>query len=297
MAQNLEYQIKCCIMGSFREHMDKHADKAAGETFGKIYSYTSRNATLDVSHDFCSYIKSHDPEVRRPDQITPDIVRSYLEDKVRSGCTQKTIDSYRDRLAKIGECVSARKGIDLDLKVDKVLSSRVSAADRGAEAVMSRTDFDKLLDYAASNPSASGFVLLLQNELGCRVEDICSGLKVSGSDFEIKCKGGKLLTRPITDRAAVLISKPEYAALRNGDRFKLPKSGSVNKYLSRVEKALGLERHSFHDTRRLLAQEKYDELRHAGLTRSEALSKVSVWLNHGEKRSSMILKSYISNAW
>ena len=40
-----------------------------------------------------------------------------------------------------------------------------------------------------------------------------------------------------------------------------------------------------------------DELRNSGLSRTETLSKVSIWLNHGPNREKMLLKSYIANAW
>ena len=80
-------------------------------------------------------------------------------------------------------------------------------------------------------------------------------------------------------------------------RVHAPKDDSLNKYLRRTEDRLGLERHSFHDLRRYVAQEKYDEYRHKGADRTQALNKVGEWLNHGDNRAVMVLESYIRNAW
>lgn len=40
-----------------------------------------------------------------------------------------------------------------------------------------------------------------------------------------------------------------------------------------------------------------DRKRESVGSRSEALSQVSIWLNHGPNREKMVLQSYISNAW
>lgn len=56
---------------------------------------------------------------------------------------------------------------------------------------------------------------------------------------------------------------------------------------------MGLERHSNHDIRQLIAQEKYNSFREKGMSIKEAANQISKWLSHGDDRTSMLEKSYI----
>lgn len=95
-----------------------------------------------------------------------------------------------------------------------------------------------------------------------------------------------------------LINSPEISkCLQKDGRLILPKDDSINKFLSRTEDKLGIERHSFHDLRRYRAQEMYDQYRKGGMTREQALSSVGMWLNHGPHREKLVLESYLNNAW
>ena len=69
-----------------------------------------------------------------------------------------------------------------------------------------------------------------------------------------------------------------------GGKLRAPKDNSLNKWLRRTEDKLGLDHHSWHSVRRRIAQDKYDAYRGSGMTRMDALSKVSLWLNHGPNR-------------
>jgi hypothetical protein len=298
MSESLQHALKGIVYGSFSPGMDKHADKADGDTFGKIYSYSSRNAMLDVVKTFTAYLKEAGVSIRQPAQLTGDMVSSFLESK-RGSCTQKTLDSYRSQLAKLGDCIAARKGLrDFDLHVGRVDAARHKAADRGAGAAISREDYDKILTYCKDHPCGSSYALLLENHLGARVTDVCKRMTVEDDRMRLVCKGGKVMYRPITPGLRDLLSDRRFDGQRSPEGgFNLPASGSVNKYLQRTEAKLGLERHSFHDIRRLLAQEHYDDLRHSGVSRSDALKDVGVWLNHGSDRETLVLTSYIANAW
>lgn len=68
---------------------------------------------------------------------------------------------------------------------------------------------------------------------------------------------------------------------------------SINRYLNRVEDKLNIARHSNHDIRRLIAQEKYDSYRSQGMSIKKADSETSKWLNHNYDRTSLLEKSYI----
>lgn len=123
------------------------------------------------------------------------------------------------------------------------------------------------------------------------------GIHLTPSELRIRAKNGKWMNRPITPEIRRIIDSETFKARLVGDKWYGPKDASVNKYLRRLQEKLGLEYHSFHDIRRRIAQDKYDELRNSGLSRTETLSKVSLWLNHGPNREKMLLKSYIANAW
>lgn len=298
MARNLRHQLRECVMASFEVGADKHSAKAAGAMEGKIFSYSSRGTTLDLVENFSKFMKENYPDCNRSWKLTPDHAKAFLEKKAAEGCTQKTLDDYRDRLGKVAECVRCRQGIEVDLRCDRVTASKAKAADRGAAAAMSRADYDKLLEYAEHRPSGSAYAILLEDRIGGRVTDICERMTVQGDRLRLVCKGGKVMYRDIDGRLGALLRDDRFAKFRTDKGgFIFPKSDSVNKYLQRTEKKLKLENHSFHDIRRLLAQEHYDGLRRSGVSRSEALSQVGVWLNHGDRRERLVLDSYVANAW
>ncbi len=60
-----------------------------------------------------------------------------------------------------------------------------------------------------------------------------------------------------------------------------------------MQDQLGLERHSNHDIRRLIAQEKYNSFREKGMSVKQAANQVSKWLSHGDDRLNMLERSYI----
>ena len=113
-------------------------------------------------------------------------------------------------------------------------------------------------------------------------------------EITFQCKGGKDLTRTFSLEAKQYLEKVlEHKHDAKGNRLFSINGSSLNKYLLRTQDTLGMERHSNNDIRRLIAQEKYDGYRNAGLNPKEALSATSIWLNHVSPRDEMITKSYI----
>ena len=113
-------------------------------------------------------------------------------------------------------------------------------------------------------------------------------------EITFQCKGGKDLTRTFSLEAKQYLEKVlEHKHDTKGYRLFSINGSSLNKYLLRTQDTFGMERHSNHDIRRLIAQEKYDSYRNAGLNPKEALSATSIWLNHVSPRDEMITKSYI----
>lgn len=290
MGKNIRNQLRTSIFDVFSEHKDKKSMKQTDpdRARSQVFSYGTKFQLLDRVNDFC---KSLPPDVRKPSDITKNHIVRYLDGKAQT-CTQTTVDEYRHELKKIGKIVGQ------DYSCERVYADRKTASDRGADSVISKDDWKRILDYTYSNPSKSGVCLQLEGLIGVRVSDLAYGIKVEEDRLKIRCKNGKYLYRPITPAIRDVITSPKFQSLLTADnKVAAPKDGSINKYLSRVQDKLGLERHSFHDIRRRIAQDKYDELRSSGLTRSETLTAVSLWLNHGRNRETMLLKSYISNAW
>lgn len=291
---NLEQQMRFAVFGAFREGMDKRSAKMQGADLmeKKIYSYASRNQLLDRIHDFVGTMKDdlRQEGIRKREELRPEHVEKYLELKATT-CSQNTINEYASELKKIGRLIG------IDLQVEPVIAIRKKSDSRGAESVMSREDLGKILEYAREHPSGSSVAIRLEALIGVRVGDLAYGIRIEQEKLRIKSKNGKWCERMITPEIRNILESESCRKLIDGDRIRFPKDGSINKYLLRTERKLGLEEHSFHDIRRRIAQDKYDEFRTSGMSRSDSLRAVSAWLNHGPDRQKMLLESYIANPW
>lgn len=285
--QNLRTQLRTAVFTAFTEHTDKRTLRR-DEKKGKVFSYGSKYQLLDRASDFGHFAAGMG--IRQISELTPAIATAYLDSKAKT-CTQTTVDEYRSELRKLGALCG------VDLACDRVLADRPADQHRGAQSVISKEDFNALLRYAEEHPSGSGVCILLESEIGVRVSDMAYGIQITGDKLHIRCKNGKYLDRPITSRVREIMDSEAFQRLIDGDKVRAPKDNSINKYILRTERKLGLEEHSFHDLRRRIAQDRYDMLRLSGIGRSDALKAVSLWLNHGEGREKMVLKSYIADAW
>jgi len=88
---------------------------------------------------------------------------------------------------------------------------------------------------------------------------------------------------PMTFELKRFLDNPDVQKHFKDGLFRPCKDASVNRQLARIEDRLSLERHSFHSLRRLIATQKYNNLRSMGVPKAVALSIVSLSLNHGEK--------------
>ena len=290
MAKNLRHDLRSCVMNTFKEGQKKHDIKH--ENRGKIgvWSYGTKMDLLNKIDTFSAWCKENG--INKLEKVDKALITQFLEDKSNEGCTDRTVEAYRSALGRLG-VLSGQ-----DWNVQKVISRGRAAADRGAESVICKADYDKLIAYCHANPSKSSVCVLLEREIGVRVGDMAYGVKIAENSLKIDSKNGRVCTRTITPKVREIIeSEPFKAMIDSHGRVHAPKDDSLNKYLRRTEDRLGLERHSFHDLRRYVAQEKYDEYRHNGADRTQALNKVGEWLNHGDNRAVMVLESYIRNAW
>ena len=301
MSRSLKNQLTFAINQNFSEGTDKHSIKAENKDMSEnVYSYNEKYRLSDVMNNFENYLKDNEIKIKEVSQIQTKHIQSFLNDKSTS-CTQNTINSYTNSFYKIQNVLNATfKTCNLTWRDTLVIPGAISKSSqtRGADSVISRADYDKLIDYAKENYSQSGACIILQNEFGVRVEEITriklDNINLERQEITFQCKGGKNLTRAFSLATKQHLEKVlEHKHDTKGYRLFSINGSSLNKYLLRTQDTFGMERHSNHDIRRLIAQEKYDSYRNAGLNPKEALSATSIWLNHVSPRDEMITKSYI----
>lgn len=288
--KNLRQEMRTCVFNAFQEGRKKRETRDTEHGMEYIYSYSRRNVLLDRIEDFSKMCKTWG--VNRLADVRPEHVQCYMDLKAYR-CSQSTLNEYMSQFRSLGRICH------VDMSCAKVYAQRENDSARGAKAVISRTDFAQILNYCREHPSKSGVCIMLEKEIGVRVSDIAYGIKVDeqAQKLHIRCKNGKWCDRQITPAIRDIMALKPFQEALVGDKFRAVKDNSINKQLHRIEDKLGLEHHSFHDIRRRVAQDKYDELRSSGMSRTECLTAVSLWLNHGRNREEMMLKSYIADAW
>ncbi|MDB2091116.1 tyrosine-type recombinase/integrase [Clostridium paraputrificum] len=293
-------QFNNAINNCFKEGMDKHADKAYNPVLTeKIYSYSAMNNLKDFAKNLSNYIKENYPYIKRIGDIKEEQLQNFLNNKNQKGCSQNTLDLYKSNLNKLEMVVNKTySSVNWDFKntVETPASIKEFNGNRGVNSVISREDYNKILNYCRENKSTSGDAILLQNGLGIRVEELAQ-IKIRNIDLDNNVlildntKGGKELIREMTPEVREIIQERMSIV---SDKIIDVKSDSINAQLRRIEDRLGLPRHSNHDIRRLIAQEHYDAYREEGYSKKKALEKTSKWLNHVGPREQMITKSYIT---
>ena len=299
--RNLYGQMTYAINKNFTERVDKRAFKEAnGKGMGsKIFSYGEKYRLKQLAKSFQIYAKKNNLNVKLVKEIKAEYIQGFLEGAKERGCTQNTINSYANSLFKIQNTLNSTYNLNLKWREEIAIPQveQKSSSTRGVDSVISREDYNKILNYAEENMSQSGLALQMQNWLGVRVEEIARikkefiNLKEGTITFK-NTKGGKKLIRDISANKIDFVKSIIEHNFHNERLFSI-EGKSINKYLNRVQDQLGLERHSNHDIRRLIAQEKYDSFREKGMSIKEAANETGKWLSHGDDRLNMLERSYI----
>ena len=299
--RNLYGQMTYAINKNFTERVDKRAYKQAnGKEMGsKIFSYGEKYRLKQLAKAFQVYAKENNLNVKLVKEIKAEYIQGFLEGAKERGCTQNTINSYANSLFKIQNTINVTYNFNLKWREEIVIPQveKKSSSTRGVDSVINREDYNKILNYAEENESQSGLALQMQNWLGVRVEEIARikkefiNLKEKTITFK-NTKGGKVLIRDIPEDKIDFVKSVIEHNFHNERLFSI-EGKSINKYLNRVQDQLGLERHSNHDIRRLIAQEKYNLFREKGMSVKQAANQVSKWLSHGDNRLNMLERSYI----
>ena len=248
-----------------------------------------------------NYIKENFSDIKQIKDVTPEVIQSFLNDKSQT-CTQNTVNTYAQSLNKIAEiCNKNYSSCKLEWKKEVVIPKSITQNSnlRGVKNQMPVEDLQRVCEYAKNNYSQSGQIVLCQQYLGIRVNELVT-IKMENIDLKNdilhlkNCKGGKRIDRVIEPGLkTVLLETIEKNDITSGKIFSITEN-SVNTYLRRTEEKLGIiGRYSTHNIRSTISQLKYDKLRSEGLSIKESMREVSLWLNHGEDRERLLLESYI----
>ena len=301
MGRNIGGQITHAVNSNFKEKIDKKAFKEANgkEMQAKVFSYEEKFRLKNMGKSIQKFLREKGINIKQVKDIKAEHIQLYLQEAKERGCTQQSINTYGNSLFKIEQLINRTYGIEVRWRENIVVpkTEKKRSTNRGAKSVIKREDYDKILKYAEENVSQSGQALKMQNWLGVRVEEL---VRISKKNIDLEnrtilfknTKGGKELIREIPKIEISFVKSVIEARYDKEQLFSIA-GGTVNKYLNRVEERLDLEKHSNHDIRRLIAQEKYDSYKENGHSPKEALKKTSEWLSHGEKREKMLEQSYI----
>lgn len=298
--KSLKNQIQIAVSNSFEENIDKHAYKKQDDQEEKVFSYNEKFRLLDTAKMLSNYVKENFPDTKQIKDVKSNIIQEFLNSKANT-CTQNTINTYSQSLNKIAAiCNKNYSSCNLTWKQDVVIPNALTQKSklRGVANQMPIEDMNKICEYARNNFSISGQIILIQPELGIRVNELTT-IKVENIDLKkgiIKfpnCKGGKCLERKITPELREILEKNiQERNITHGRLFPVT-NNSVNKYLNRVEQKLGIKSYSIHNFRSACAQKFFNSLRDSGISCKEAMKQTSIWLNHGESRDKLLLESYI----
>ena len=304
MSHSLKNQVFFAISQNWHEGTQKRNFKMqeGSHMTPKIFSYSENFRLKDVARDFGNYLKDNHPDIRQIKDITPNMMQEFLNSK--SSCSKQTINTYYHSMKKIDLILEKTYKLYYSKFVDiiKPISTQgQNSSYRGVTNQIPTIELAKVLDHCKQHPSQSSYVIQLQAFMGLRINELVHGLKIENIDFSnnrlllTNTKGGKLLARELTSENANLLKEIiEKRYDPKGIRLFSIENASVNKYLARVETKLNINgKYSIHNIRSRVAQDHFDNLRHNGYNKHDALKETSLFLNHRTEREQMLTQSYI----
>ena len=293
--RNLKYQFLQAINNSFKESMDKHADKANGiKNTDKIYSYSSRSNLVDLSANFANYMREVYPEVHKVSDIQAEHIQCFLNLKTEI-CSQLSLNQYGAMFRKLEKCVNAKYHCDVKYGCAVVPASSKNGGGKIRKVILLQNDF-KILIKSTSNQNLKK-ALTLSYYFGLRAAE-CAKLKYedikNNGIFIIDSKGKrsrfipaesekqKQILMQFMEKERGRVCPVQHQSLEQAFRRELKKNG------------IAIQNGAFHTCRKAYATRKYKEYRENSSIK-ESLSKVSVNLGHGANRFEL-MKEYICTA-
>lgn len=294
------------IHKAFKEGVDKYSYKKehGHQMADKVFSYSEKRNLTDTWKNFSNFVREYDPQIHYIKDLDKDHVQAFLDHKAET-CTANTLKTYKQNLLKIEKIANSYYSTcNLDVvKETNIPTECKQGSNKGVNNVISREDYNKILDYCSKSNEQSCYAIRLQEHIANRVAGTVSvrysQYNANEGTISIKGKGNKWHTVKLDDAGKKLIEEIHSKNFnqKDADRLFSIRPDTVNAELSRIQGKLGIDRHSFHDVRRLKAQENYNYCRkELGMNRQEAINHTSKFLSHGENRNYMMCKSYIK-AW
>ncbi|WP_183546536.1 tyrosine-type recombinase/integrase [Methanococcus maripaludis] len=304
--RSLKQQFRYAIVdSSFKEHLDKHSLRNANENDNtwRVYSYSEKNNLMDLSSNFCKFLKEEHTEVKQLKDITEVHVQEFLNFKA-DVCTTETLYNYRSRFRKIALCINHAFN-SCSLKISNVVIPQSLVGKSKRNLTMTEEHASLLLNYCKNSDAKAAIGVRFALMFGLRVSEVT---KIMGKDIDLekmtlhihKSKGGLSRDIPIA-KVHLEFLKGIKNQFDENQRICPLKNNSINTFIYRVFKLHGIKdykdaRTSVHAIRKLWAQKLYDRLRHSGKTIKEACEEVSIQLGHGKDRKDVVNR-YISNIW
>ena len=237
--------------------------------------------------------------VRKARNLRKEHAEKFLEDRRQAGCTKSTLKTYANTLKHLSKCVNHNyQSANLDFSNLKA----PDAPPAPKREQMTQEQYVAVINCMPQSKSKDG--VRLARNFGTRDGSIIA-FEVRDVDLErnlftvYRDKGGRTRTLPIeTEEQRELLTRL-IAGKGPHDKLIDLKPGSVNKTLRRAMIRSGVcqnlldEKTGIHAIRKLLAQERYDQLKEAGLSKKDAAGDVSEYLGHGRDRKD-IRDTYIA---
>lgn len=280
---------------------DKHSDKFSknNENQTVIYSYADRTAIADTSKQLASYIKEHYSDVRMIRDIKPEMIQKFINSK--NNTSQMTIDKIWSHVGKIERMADKVYKIELSWKEN--IAKPESIRDKVRDVSFEPEDWGKVKNYLDHKDklTLSDRGILIGRDFGLRVESVTNiyvkNFTIQDGEVAIyiqKDKGGR--SRTLYSRDPEVIKHLKDAAQGKGPEDKLipVKPDSINRQLTRIEEKLGIRedyktaKTGMHSIRKMWAREHYVVYREQGLSKQDALDRVSEALGHGKNRNELM---------
>lgn len=294
MARNLKYQFLNAINSNFKEGMDKHSIKDAGQMNGsRIFSYADRKNLIDVASNFSNWMRQEHPDIKQVRDINANHIQGFLNNKAQS-CSQATVKQYANKFNKLEKVVNNTYNTNANYKGFAIPTTKEQTKIRNSS--MSKSDFKKLETGFSSSRSSAKHAIQLSARCGLRVSETT---KLQGRDINLSkgvinvvdSKGGRSREVPIRpqDKDYFTDLKAQY---KDYERICPVKPDSINKAIQREMEKQGIsdkyQDTSIHSIRKMYAQNEFDRLREEGHSISESLKEVSKLLGHGEDRMELM---------
>lgn len=263
-----------------------------------VYSFSDTKALYQMASQFGRFAQ-HELGVRKARDLRMEHAKAFLEDRRQAGCTKSTLDTYVNTLKHLSKCVNHKfQSAEIDFSELKAPEAppapkREQMTQEQYVAVINCMPQSKSKDairLARSFAPRDGSILVFE----VRDVDLEHNLFTVYRD-----KGGRTRKLPIeTEEQRELLTR---LIAGKGPRDKLItlKPGSADKSLRRAMERSGVcqnllkEKTGIHSIRKLVAQERYDQLKEAGRSKKEAAGDVSEYLGHGRNRKD-IREKYIA---